>query len=104
MEFSPVTAVAKANVYFDGGVVSHTILLADGSKKTLGIIYPGTYHFGTGAPERMEITDGRCAMVLDGTSDSVEYATGSTFEIPGNAGFTITVTDGLCQYVCTFLA
>ena len=60
MQFSNVTAVAKANVYFEGKVVSHTILLADGSKKTLGLIYAGSYHFGTDAAERMEITDGEC--------------------------------------------
>ncbi|MFN7564184.1 MAG: pyrimidine/purine nucleoside phosphorylase, partial [Prosthecobacter sp.] len=46
-EFPGVTAVAKANVYFDGKVVSHTILFPDGSKKTLGLIYPGDFHFGT---------------------------------------------------------
>jgi len=59
-EFPAVTAVAKANVYFDGRVVSHTIKFADGSKKTLGLIYAGEFHFGTDAPERMDITAGRC--------------------------------------------
>ena len=46
-QFSNVTAIAKANVYFDGKVVSHTILLASGGKKTLGLIYAGKFHFGT---------------------------------------------------------
>lgn len=104
MEFSSVTAVAKANVYFDGKVVSHTILLPDGSRKTLGVIYPGSYHFGTAAAERMEITDGACAVVLDGQAKSVNYAAGGQFEVPGQSGFTITVADGLCQYVCSFLS
>jgi uncharacterized protein YaiE (UPF0345 family) len=36
-KFENVTVVAKANVYFDGKVVSHTVLLASGKKKTLGI-------------------------------------------------------------------
>jgi purine/pyrimidine-nucleoside phosphorylase len=66
MQFSNVTALAKANVYFDGKVVSHTILFADGSKKTLGLIYPGSYHFGTDKAERMEIVAGDCQVVLDG--------------------------------------
>jgi purine/pyrimidine-nucleoside phosphorylase len=70
MNFSPVTAVAKANVYFDGKVVSHTILFPDESKKTLGLIYPGSYHFGTAAAERMEITDGTCEVVIDGTTET----------------------------------
>ena len=43
---------AKANVYFDGRVVSHGITLLEGSKKTLGLIHPGEYHFDTQAPER----------------------------------------------------
>ena len=50
-EFSNVTAVAKANVYFEGRVVSHTILFPDHSKKTLGLIYPGKFHFGTDKAE-----------------------------------------------------
>ena len=48
-KFPGVTVLTKANVYFDGKVVSHSVLFPDGSKKTLGLIYPGSYHFGTGA-------------------------------------------------------
>ena len=57
-EFQNVTALAKANIYFDGRVASHTILLPGGAKKTPGLIYPGQFHFGTGQAERMEIVDG----------------------------------------------
>ena len=98
-----VTAIAKANVYFDGKVVSHTILLASGAKKTLGLIYPGMFHFGTDKAERMEIVAGACAVKLDGGSTVTSYAAGSTFEIPGKSGFDIEVADGICEYVCTFL-
>lgn len=103
MEFPSVTAVAKANVYFDGKVASHTILFPDGSKKTLGLIYPGEYHFGTDAAEEMVITDGSCEVRLDGNEDSVGYATGSAFAVPAQSGFTIRVSEGICQYVCSFL-
>jgi hypothetical protein len=103
MTFSNVTAVAKANVYFDGKVVSHTILFADESKKTLGLIYPGSYHFGTDAAERMEITDGACEVQLDGASDKQSYAAGTHFDVPAKSGFTIVVAEGICQYVCSFL-
>ncbi len=103
MEFSHVTAVAKANVYFEGKVVSHTILLADGSKKTLGIIFPGSYHFGTDAAELMEITDGACEVVLDGETAASHHAADGSFSVPAKSGFTITVTDAPCQYVCSFL-
>jgi purine/pyrimidine-nucleoside phosphorylase len=104
MEFPSVTAVAKANVYFDGKVVSHTILFPDASKKTLGLIYPGSYHFGTAAAERMEITDGACRVTLDGSEQEVTYGAGQHFDVPANSGFTIAVDEGICQYVCSFLS
>lgn len=98
-----VTATTKANIYFDGKVVSHSLEQADGSKVTLGLIYPGSYHFATARPERMEIVAGACAVVLDGESDSSDYPAGSVFEVPANSGFTITVADGICEYICSFL-
>ncbi len=102
-QFSGVTVHTKANVYFDGRVVSHTVLMPDGVKKTLGLIYPGSYHFGTAAPERMEIVDGSCHVVLDGQTAQSTYAAGQAFEVAGQSGFTIEVKAGICQYICTFL-
>ncbi len=102
-DFSGVTVLAKANVYFDGKVVSHTVLFPDGSKKTLGVIYPGSFHFKTGAAERMEIMAGNCIVTLDGETESEDYAATQRFEVPANSGFSIEVKKGLCEYVCTFL-
>lgn len=101
--FTNATVEAKANVYFDGKVVSHTVLTADGERKTIGLIYPGTYHFGTAAPERMEIISGNCEVILDGSSERLEIDADSAFEVPGNSGFSITVTHCICEYICTFL-
>ncbi len=101
-QFDAVSVVTKANVYFDGKVVSHTVLFRDQSKKTLGLIYAGTYHFGTIAPERMDIIAGRCSVVLDGEEKSTRYGEGETFRVPGNSGFTITVAEGIAEYICTF--
>ncbi|RPJ32959.1 MAG: pyrimidine/purine nucleoside phosphorylase [Verrucomicrobiaceae bacterium] len=101
--FSNVTVDAKANVYFDGKVVSHTVHFADATKKTLGLIYPGKFHFGTAAPERMEIIAGSCEVILDGTADVIPVEAGSSFDVAGNSGFTITVADGICEYICSFL-
>jgi purine/pyrimidine-nucleoside phosphorylase len=101
-EFSNVTAVAKANIYFDGKVVSHTLRFADGSKKTLGLIYPGNYHFSTDAAERMEITSGACKVQLDGAAEVRGYAEGTAFDVPAKSGFTITVESGVAQYICSF--
>lgn len=101
-EFSNVTAVAKASIYFDGKVVSHTLILADGSKKSLGLIYAGEYHFGTDAPERMDIVAGSCEVKLDGAEEWQAYSAGSFFRVPGKSGFSIAVAGGIAEYVCTY--
>jgi len=102
-QFADVTVVTKANLYFDGNVVSHTVLFKDNTKKTLGLIRPGSFYFNTGAPERMEIVAGSCKVTLDGTTTAKDYAAGSFFDVPGNSGFTIAVSTGLCEYICSFL-
>jgi uncharacterized protein YaiE (UPF0345 family) len=102
-EFSNVTALTKANVYFEGRVVSHSLVLADGSKKTLGLIYPGDYHFGTEKAERMEIVSGACVVKIDGAEGRVAYSAGEFFDVPAKSGFDISVTAGICEYICSFL-
>ena len=103
INFQNVTVHAKANIYFDGKVVSHSIILEDGAKKTLGIIYPGSYHFNTEQAEKMEITAGNCKVVLDGTEESNAYSDGQVFEVKANSGFTIEVREGICEYICSFI-
>ncbi len=100
-KFHHVSVDAKANVYFDGRVVSHTVYDRDGEKFTLGLIYPGTYTFNTGAPERMVITAGNCH-VVQASGVQRTHETGEQFFIPGNSSFTISVKDGICEYVCYF--
>jgi uncharacterized protein YaiE (UPF0345 family) len=100
--FADVTVQTKANVYFDGKVVSHTVLFPDGRKKSLGVIFAGEYHFGTGDPEVMEITAGSCEVVLDGTTETLAISSGNSFDVPGNSGFTIRVAGEPCEYICSF--
>ncbi len=102
-EFHNVTAPTKANVYFDGKVVSHTLLFADGSKKALGLIYPGKYHFGTDKAERMEIVAGSCTVKIDGSSAVNSYAAGTFFDVPAKSGFDIEVSSGIAEYICSFI-
>lgn len=98
-----VTIKAKANVYFDGKIVSHSVVTADGSDVSLGVIFPGEYHLGTAAAEIMDITAGSCVVVIDGTTEKIEVAAGSAFNVGADSGFTITVTDSPCEYVCSYL-
>lgn len=103
-QFNGVSVHTKANVYFDGNVVSHTILLPGGERKTLGLIRKGSFHFNTDAPERMEIIDGACRVTIDGSAESRLHGAGSQFEVPRKSGFLIEVEGGLCQYICSFLS
>ena len=101
--FSNVTVDTKANIYFDGRVISHNIHFPDGSRKTIGLIHPGIFHFGTAAAELMEIIAGSSKVVLDGDDETQEFGPGTSFEVPAKSGFTITVTEGICEYICSFL-
>jgi uncharacterized protein YaiE (UPF0345 family) len=100
-QFDNVSVVKKANVYFDGRCVSHTVLFPDGSRKTVGVIFPGTLTFTTGAPERMELTGGRCRVRIAGEAGWREYGAGGSFDVPGSTSFDIEVLDTL-DYVCHF--
>ena len=101
-EYPNVTAVVPANIYFDGKVTSRTLKFADGTTKTLGLMQPGEYEFGTEKPELMEITAGRVKVRLAGETDWTEYAGGAAFNVPGDSKFEITAVE-LTDYVCSFL-
>lgn len=104
MEFTNVTVQAKANVYFEGRVISHTVITKDGERKTVGVILPGTYHFGTQQAEKMEIIEGTSFVILDGSEEALSFAKGEAFEVSPNSGFTITVGGDPCHYICSFIA
>jgi uncharacterized protein YaiE (UPF0345 family) len=91
----------RANVYFDGKCVSHSVTLADGSKKSVGVVLPATLTFNTGAPEVMELVEGSCRVRLAGSAAWVSYGGGQSFSVPGNSAFDIEVTQTL-HYVCHF--
>jgi len=99
-QFDHVSVVKKSNVYFDGKCVSHTILFADGSKKTIGVILPSTLTFNTGAPERMEIISGECSVTRPGKATE-QFRSGQSFFVDGNSSFEIEALSVL-DYVCHF--
>ena len=96
-----VTVTTKANVYFDGKCVSHGITLADGTKKSVGVILPATLTFNTGAPEIMEGVAGACEYKLAGSDAWVKSGAGESFNVPGNSSFEIRVTEPY-HYICHF--
>jgi uncharacterized protein YaiE (UPF0345 family) len=101
-EFKNVTVVREANVYFDGKVVSRTVLFPDGSKKTLGIMLPGEYEFGTADKELMEILSGELQVLLPGQTTWKAVKGGEAFEVAANAKFKMNVSK-LSDYCCSFI-
>lgn len=101
-KFDDVSVICKANVYFEGKVISHTVLFKDGSKKTVGLIFPGSYQFNTDAPERMEITSGQCRVRLKGQDQWASYQEGSFFLVPSKSSFEIAVDAAIAEYICSF--
>ena len=102
-EFLQSAAVStKANVYFDGKCVSHSLTLADGTRKSVGVILPSTLTFSTGAPEIMEGTAGSCEYKLAGSDEWKASAAGEKFDVPGNSSFQIRVSGEPYSYNCHF--
>ncbi|GLR27105.1 pyrimidine/purine nucleoside phosphorylase [Limnobacter litoralis] len=100
-QFDNVSVVKAANIYFDGKVSSRTVLFADGSKKTLGLMLPGDYEFGTAEKEIMEILAGELDVCLPGESWKA-IQPGESFEVPANAKFQLKIkqpTDYCCSYI-----
>jgi len=101
-QFDNVTIVKKANVYFDGKVTSRTVIFQNGEKKTLGIMMPGDYEFGTVEKEIMEILGGNMEVLLPENEKWLSIGAGESFEVPANSSFKLMVkelTDYCCSYV-----
>ena len=100
-QFDNVSVKKKANVYSDGKCVSHTVLLPNGTRSTIGVIFPSLLTFNTAAPELMEINLGSCNVRLKGEETWKTYRAGEKFTVPGNSSFEIETTEML-DYVCHF--
>ncbi len=100
-EFANVTVIREANIYFDGKVTSRKVVFNDGSIKTLGVMLPGEYQFGTQEKELMEILAGELDVLLPEQSEWQTFIGGQSFEVPANASFKLQVkkvTDYCCSY------
>ena len=100
-KFDAVSVTTKANVYFDGKCVSHSITLPDGTKKSVGVILPASLTFNTGTPEIMECVAGSCEYKLAGASEWKKSGAGEKFSVPGNSSFEIRVAEAY-HYICHF--
>lgn len=100
-QFDNVSVVKKGNVFFDGKCVSHSVLFADGTRKTVGVILPSTLTFNVSTPELMEITSGACRVRIGDEAEFKTYTAGSQFSVPANSSFVIEAQE-VVNYVCSF--
>ncbi|MDZ4202270.1 MAG: pyrimidine/purine nucleoside phosphorylase [Gallionella sp.] len=98
-----VSVGTKANVFFDGKCVSHSVFFPDGSRKTVGVVLPNSQlTFNVSTAELMEITAGECTVKIAGESEFKTYAAGSSFSVAANSSFDIHTGAGAVDYVCSF--
>ncbi len=102
MEFKNVTVIKKANVYFDGKVTSRTVLFENGEKKTLGIMMPGEYEFGTDAKEIMEVLGGSMDVLLPGETQWHTFSEGQSYEVAANSKFKLVIKE-VADYCCSYI-
>ena len=101
-KFDNVSVGKKANVFFDGKCVSHSVFFPDGTRKTVGVVMPGSQlTFNVGAPELMEITAGECQVKIAGEAAFKTYTAGMSFSVAANSSFEIHAKDEV-NYVCSF--
>ena len=101
-QFDDVSIIREANIYFDGKVTSRTVVFKDGTRKTLGVMLPGEYEFGTADKEIMEILAGELEVLLPDNDSWRKVEGGSDFEVPANSKFKLKifkVTDYCCSYI-----
>lgn len=100
--FENVAVIKKANIYFDGKVTSRTVLFPDGTKKTLGMMMPGDYEFGTADKELMEILAGSMKVLLPDTDIWETFTEGQAFEVKANSKFKLIVSEA-ADYCCSYI-
>ena len=81
----------EVNEYFDGRVKSLGVNSSEG-KKTVGVMEPGEYEFDTKAKETVTIVIGELSVYFTEYDEWEDFATGASFDIPGNSKFKVKVT------------
>ncbi len=100
--FTNVTVETKANIYFDGKVTSRTVIFNDGEMKTLGLMLPGEYEFGTKKKEIMEVLQGSMKVKLPGENEWKVFKAGDSYEVAANSKFQLEITE-VSDYCCSYI-
>ncbi|CAN1525315.1 Pyrimidine/purine nucleoside phosphorylase [Burkholderiaceae bacterium] len=100
MQFDHVSVGKKANIYYDGKCISHTVTMPDGLRKSVGVILPSTLHFDLTTKEVMEVVDGCAFVSIDGAPEQA-FAAGDRWTVEAGSYFVIRTTAPM-HYVCHF--
>jgi len=76
-------------------------MFSDGIVKTLGIMMPGSFEFGTEQHELMEIMAGELDVLLPGKTKWQKIHGGGSFEIPAKSSFQLKVKS-VVDYCCSY--
>ncbi len=100
-ELKNVSVTTHGNVYFGDRCVSHSLTMPDGTKKSVGVVFPTEQTFSTAQAEIMECVAGFCEYRLAGSTEWRRSAAGESFQVPANAHFDIRVTEPY-HYICHY--
>ena len=99
LQFEHVSIDKRANIYFDGSVISYNLRFPDHARKTIGVILPATVRFATHGPEIIEIVSGKCRVRVGDAGDWQNHQGGQRFQVPGQSAFEIEAIEPV-HYVC----
>ena len=100
MQFDSVSVSKKANIYFDGKCVSHTVTLPDGVRKSVGVILPSTLRFDLSTKEVMEVVEGTAYVSINGQAERT-FTAGQSWTVEAGGYFVIRAEQPE-HYVCHF--
>ena len=101
-DFINVKVGKKANIYFDGSVISRNITFHDGAIKSLGVMMPGEYDFNTDSKEIMEIISGKLEYQILHQTDWTLITDAMSFDVPEKSSFKVNVIE-ISHYCCSYI-
>lgn len=92
--------MVAVNEYFDGKVKSLVVNSNEG-KKTVGVIEPGEYEFGTETKETMTVVSGSISVFFPEYNEWEDFDMGASFDIPAQSKFKVKVEQDTA-YLCVY--
>jgi uncharacterized protein YaiE (UPF0345 family) len=88
MSFEGVAVNKTANIHFDGKCISHTVTLADKTRKSVGVILPSTLRFDLSTKEVMEVVAGQAFVSINGATEET-FSSGMEWTVEAGGYFIV---------------